>query len=191
MVACVLSQNLAELPLKLNKAGVHVGTLHFLEQIIRTGESQQSHHPLWLSVHVTEKLCDQCPCVLLVKWNKLLWQYLARNVPHGNKHKFVTGSGCFLSKQSHRGETSYMHTHPMNWISVRSSCLCQLIATIFICPTLENIHQPQAHEKLSYIPAMQYTLSICTSVPHWFSLYRKYAWNVNNFMATLLKNCRM
>jgi len=44
MVASVLSQNLPELTVKLNKGIVHIGTLQFLEQIIRTGESQQSHH---------------------------------------------------------------------------------------------------------------------------------------------------
>jgi hypothetical protein len=165
MVACVLSQNLPELTVKLNKDGVHVGTLQFLEQILRTGESQQSHHPLWLNVRVTEKLCDPCPCILLVNWNRLSWQYLARTLPHANEHKTIAGSGCFLSGQTvPQGDTCYVHAHPMNWISVQSSCLhVSTCSHYFYFAQLQKLYNVSHKHirKLLYFPAMRYTLSIC------------------------------
>jgi hypothetical protein len=88
---------------------------------------------------------------------------LARTLPDENKHKTVAGAGCFLSKQSHR-ETpaTCMHvpwTEPQYEVPAYK---CQLVATIFICPTSETIHVSHKHiRKLFYIPVMQYTFSRC------------------------------
>jgi len=136
------------------------GTLQFLKEISGTGESQQSHHPLWLNIHATEKLCDQCPCSLLVNWKRLSCQNSARWKQAHNCCKFRV-----LSKWTNSPTGGHLlcacTSHKLN-ISMKFSPV-STCSHYFNFAQLWKLHNGSNKHirKLFYFPAMQYMLSGC------------------------------
>jgi hypothetical protein len=129
------------------------GTLQFLKEISGTGESQQSHHPLWLNIHATEKLCDQCPCSLLVNWKRLSCQNSARWKQAHNCCKFRV-----LSKWTNSPTGGHLlcacTSHKLN-LSMKFSPKCQLVATILILPNFGNYTMGATSTSENYFTFLQ------------------------------------